>query len=72
MMYGSAGLPVLCMQTGGSWIFGGGLGPVFGGIIYDATGSYTFAWQINLAVLMFVTVLIQFLKPAHIPEIIQR
>ena len=25
MMYGAAGLPVLCMQTGGSWIFGGGL-----------------------------------------------
>ena len=25
MMCGAAGLPVLCMQTGGSWIFGGGL-----------------------------------------------
>jgi MFS family permease len=45
---------------------GGSLGPIFGGIIYDATGSYTFAWQTNLAVLIFVTVLIQFLKPAHI------
>ncbi|MBN2438481.1 MAG: MFS transporter [Deltaproteobacteria bacterium] len=51
---------------------GGSLGPILGGIIYDATGSYTFAWQINLAVLMVVTVLIQFLKTAHIPETIQR
>jgi MFS family permease len=50
----------------------GSLGPIFGGITYDTTGSYTFAWQINLAVLIFVTVLIQFLKPAHSPEIIQR
>src|SRR3972149_10574768 len=25
MMYGAVGLPVLCMQNGGSWIFGGGL-----------------------------------------------
>jgi hypothetical protein len=24
-MYGAAGLPVLCKQTGGSWILGGGL-----------------------------------------------
>lgn len=86
--YGSIGpmLPVLMVGRFGRDIFGtsyglvaffviglgGSLGPVFGGIIYDATGSYTFAWQINLAVLMFVTVLIQFLKPARIPEIIQR
>ena len=25
MMCGAAGLPDLCMQTGGSWVFGGGL-----------------------------------------------
>jgi len=25
MTYGAVGLPVLCTQTGGSWIFGGGL-----------------------------------------------
>lgn len=51
---------------------GGSLGPICGGIIYDTTGSYTLAWQINLAILILVTVLIQFLKPAHSPEIIQR
>jgi MFS family permease len=51
--------------------FGGSFGPVFGGIIYDATGSYTVAWQINLAVLVLVTVLIQFLKPALNSETLQ-
>ena len=47
---------------------GGSLGPIFGGIIYDATGSYSLAWQINLVILIFVTVLIQFLKPTHSKE----
>jgi sugar phosphate permease len=51
---------------------GGSFGPILGGIIYDATGSYTFAWQINLVCLILVMVLIQFLKPAHSTEIIQR
>jgi len=44
---------------------GGSLGPIFGGFVYDVTGSYTRAWQIELAVVIFVTVLIQFLKPAR-------
>jgi len=44
---------------------GGSLGPVFGGVIYDVTGSYTYAWQINLVILVFVTILILFLKPAE-------
>ncbi|MCE5263883.1 MAG: MFS transporter [Deltaproteobacteria bacterium] len=46
---------------------GGCLGPIFGGIIYDTMGSYTFAWQVNLGVLLGVTALIQFLKPALAP-----
>ncbi len=44
---------------------GGSIGPIFGGLIYDITGSYTCAWQICLAGLMIVTVLIEFLKPAR-------
>jgi MFS family permease len=44
---------------------GGSLGPIFGGFVYDVTGSYTRVWQIELAVIIFVTVLIQFLKPAR-------
>lgn len=43
---------------------GGSLGPVLGGAIYDMTGSYTRAWQINLIILALVTILIQFLKPS--------
>ena len=43
---------------------GGCLGPIFGGIIYDTTGSYTLAWQVNLSLLVGVTVLVEFLKPA--------
>jgi len=44
---------------------GGSVGPLFGGLVYDITGSYTYAWQINLVGLMIVTVLIEFLKPAR-------
>jgi MFS family permease len=44
---------------------GGSLGPIFGGFVYDITGSYTYAWQINLAGLILVTALIQFLKPVR-------
>jgi sugar phosphate permease len=51
---------------------GGSIGSIFGGIIYDTTGSYTFAWQVDLAVLIFVTVLIQFLKPARDIEAIRK
>jgi sugar phosphate permease len=51
---------------------GGSLGPIFGGIIYDVAGSYTHAWQINLAGLIFVTALIQFLKPAQDIEALRK
>ncbi len=51
---------------------GGSLGPVAGGLVYDLTGSYTHAWQINLAGLIFVTALIQFLKPARDREAVQK
>lgn len=43
---------------------GGSLGPILGGIIYDTTGSYTFAWQFNLGILFCVTVLMEFLQPS--------
>jgi len=44
---------------------GGSLGPIFGGVVYDLTGSYTYAWQIGAAGLFFVALLIEFLKPAR-------
>lgn len=50
---------------------GGSLGPIFGGIIYDTTGSYTLAWQVNLAVLVGVTILIEFLKSCPRPEAVK-
>ena len=44
--------------------FGGTIGPVIGGWIYDRTGSYGKAWLLNLIVLMAISVLILTLKPA--------
>jgi MFS family permease len=41
---------------------GGTSGPMIAGYIYDLTGSYTNAWILNLAVLVFVTFLILTLK----------
>jgi MFS family permease len=34
---------------------GGALGPLVGGLIYDVTGSYRFAWWLNLALLVAAT-----------------
>jgi len=42
---------------------GGGLGPVLGGLIYDRFSSYDHAWGLNLFMLIFVSILILFLKP---------
>lgn len=42
---------------------GGGVGPLLGGIIYDRLGSYSFAWKLDIAVLVSVTFLILLLKP---------
>ena len=44
--------------------FGGSIGPVIGGLIYDRTGSYANAWLFNLIVLMAISGLILTLKPA--------
>ena len=44
--------------------FGGTIGPVIGGLIYDRTGSYANAWLLNLILLMAISVLILTLKPA--------
>ena len=42
---------------------GGGLGPIIGGIIYDKFGSYSYAWQFNLIILIIVALLVLILKP---------
>ena len=42
---------------------GGGFGPILGGIIYDKFGSYTYAWQFNLIILIIVALLVLTLKP---------
>jgi MFS family permease len=44
--------------------FGGSIGPVVGGLIFDRTGSYANAWLLNLALLMAISGLILTLKPA--------
>ncbi len=42
---------------------GGGLGPIIGGMIYDKFGSYIYAWQFNLLILLIVAFLVLTLKP---------
>jgi MFS family permease len=42
---------------------GGGIGPYFGGLVYDWYGSYTYVWQINIVVLIGCSFLILLLKP---------
>ncbi|MBW2649348.1 MAG: MFS transporter [Deltaproteobacteria bacterium] len=42
---------------------GGVIGPVLGGIIYDKTGSYNQAWQLNIIVLVSISLLMLILKP---------
>jgi len=41
---------------------GGGIGPFLGGIIFDWTGSYAFAWQFSTVILFAVSLLILTLK----------
>ncbi|MDO9528400.1 MAG: hypothetical protein Q7J27_04480, partial [Syntrophales bacterium] len=43
--------------------FGGGIGPSLGGMIYDKFGSYAYAWQFNLIILIAVALLVLTLKP---------
>jgi MFS family permease len=42
--------------------FGGSIGPVIGGLIYDRTGSYVYAWLLNLILLLGISLLILTLK----------
>jgi len=42
---------------------GGTVGPVLGGIIYDTSGSYTYAWRLNIVVLILISLGILGLKP---------
>ncbi|HOD28913.1 MAG TPA: MFS transporter [Syntrophales bacterium] len=42
---------------------GGSIGPVLGGALYDRLGSYTYAWQLNLVVLILAVFLILAMKP---------
>jgi len=46
---------------------GGGIGPFFGGIIFDVTGSYAYAWQFNIAAMVAVSLVILALKPRERP-----
>jgi MFS family permease len=45
--------------------FGGGLGPVLGGFVYDTSGSYAYAWQFNLVTLVIVALIMLMLKPGN-------
>ncbi|MBC8246766.1 MAG: MFS transporter [Deltaproteobacteria bacterium] len=45
--------------------FGGSIGPVLGGYIYDKTGSYDLGWVINMVILVIVGFLIMTLKPSE-------
>ena len=44
---------------------GGGMGPLIGGLIYDAFGTYTFAWLFNVVMLLTVSLLILTIKPKN-------
>jgi MFS family permease len=44
---------------------GGSLGPLAGGLVYDATGSYRSAWWLNLVLLVAATAGILSLKRRH-------
>jgi len=41
----------------------GTIGPVLGGVIYDISGSYRWAWWLNIAVLILISLCILGLKP---------
>jgi MFS family permease len=46
--------------------FGGFLGPFIGGLIYDSTGSYRYAWGLNLLLLILAGAGILTLKPERV------
>jgi MFS family permease len=41
---------------------GGSIGPILGGIIYDKYGSYQYLWEINVALLAVISIIILTLK----------
>ena len=41
---------------------GGSIGPILGGIIYDKFGSYQYLWEINVALLAVISIIILTLK----------
>jgi MFS family permease len=47
---------------------GGSLGPLVGGLIYDATGSYLPAWWLNLGLLVAATLGIATLRRRRPPD----
>jgi MFS family permease len=44
---------------------GGAVGPILGGIIFDALGSYTRVWQLNMVMLTVAAIGILTLKRHH-------
>ncbi|MFB3925399.1 MAG: MFS transporter [Syntrophales bacterium] len=44
---------------------GGSIGPILGGVMFDALGSYRSVWQFNIAVLAVVITMLLMLKPGH-------
>ncbi len=46
---------------------GGGMGPFLGGIIFDVTGAYAYAWKLNMVALFAVSFFILALKPREKP-----
>jgi MFS family permease len=44
---------------------GGALGPFFGGLVYDLTGSYRSAWMFNIGLLMAAAIGVTTLKRRH-------
>jgi MFS family permease len=42
---------------------GGSIGPYLAGLMYDRFGSYTYVWQVDIVIMIFVAAYILTLKP---------